>query len=91
MHVVLNSKLQWYSKTKVTLNLGFSFRNGITFPMQWFYVRSMRRRIIACNRQQRWPYNILIEKLQGLEEKPNFSLTTFATDFSTTFIKTAKT
>ena len=42
--------------------------------MQWFYVRSMRCRIIACNRQQRWPYNLLIEKLQELEEKPNFSV-----------------
>ena len=64
--------------------------------MQWFYVRSMRRRIIACNRQQRWPYNILIEKLQELEEKPNFSVTLVFDyfcnfDFSTTFIKTAKT
>ena len=58
----------FYSKTKVTLKLGFWVRNGITFPMQWFYVRSMRRRIIACNRQQKWPYKIMIEKLQKLEE-----------------------
>ena len=36
--------------------------------MQWFYVRSMRRRITACNSQQMWPYKILIEKLQELEE-----------------------
>ena len=41
--------------------------------MQWFYARSMRCRIIACNRQQRWPYKILIEKLQELEEKPYFT------------------
>ena len=41
--------------------------------MQWFYVRYMRRRKIACYSQQRWSYKILIEK--ELEEKPNISVT----------------
>ena len=60
--------------------------------MQWFYVKYMRRRIIACNRQQRWPYKIqVIKKLQEFEEKPNFSFTLVFEyfcnfDFSATFI-----
>ena len=43
----------------------------------------MRRRIIACNRQQRWPYKILSEQLQELEEKPNFSVTLIFECFAT--------
>ena len=52
----------------------------------------MRHQIIACNRQQRWPYKkISIEKLQELKEKPNYSVTVVFEyfcnfDFSTTFI-----
>ena len=66
-----------------------SFRNGITFLMLCTVYEMSN--IIACNRQQRWPYKILIEKLQELEEKPKFSVTLVfeyfcSFDFITTFI-----
>ena len=49
--------------------------NNIPDAMVLRYVRFMRRPIICCNRQQRWPYKILIEKFQELEERQNFNVT----------------